>query len=819
MPTTLYEKVIAVIGMLRNSIDQKTSKLDLAPLFNTSVNYPVDSLVVYKNVLYVCTTAHSGEWYADDFATATIDDILRLKANKSEFAPEYSDSDTYAQYQLVIKGGKFMQCMSAGTGPGAVFTDITVAQVVERLDQAIKQAASIDAVYAVVENIAPKYEVFKSYKVGDRCSYNGVVYECITAVQGESENPDSSFWATYWSKKTVDAMLRSLKNEISNGYVQKDSDATLASLAMRDTSTGYGGPTLVIGGSDRSVIVMKDRMLVVAPNDPNAPADGYVIHFPATKSGTMALLQDLAPSLESIQPTEGVYTFKAGQMVTYRHKLYLCTTGYNVSVEAEQPIFAEDFWTECTIEAVFNALIDSISELANSALSYAFVNTQKGSSSFSICSTEGFVQSAQYAPVSRIFIDPKTFEFASFVSFNMTLMPFTGDQLFTSGNYSRLYFRPSYLGIKQNQFLNSVALYAGYGSGGGFSANDKIFAALHKPDGSLLATSEGVTWSGPAPDSNTFTALSFRFASSNQIDYVDQMWYVTFHTKDSEGSLSNEKQIRVRARSATMHNQYLYLQGVGSSIPCCDIEFSDCASGSGCGSEVFSVAYSDPSYAYLCKMPKDSVRERFTNGVIVQQLQHITSSRGMFTVGSKKDLDEDSYYFLAFDKEVHAEGSEFSGGLSVYLNLYPSSYTFSDMALSCDGDASFPPMVIKGDPLGYDEHVPILLYRDSFQSSGWIPFPPKQEAEMELRYLIYGNGSPVKFPEHENEIVPLDGSFTDSSNQDSWKTVVSGKRYIYIFKSVGKILGEIYEQGDDPTQLTEHTIGFKRLWTVERYSA
>lgn len=805
MPTTLYEKVIAVIGMLRSSIDQKTSKLDLAPLFNTSVNYPVDSLVVYKNVLYVCTTAHSGEWDANDFATATIDDILRLKANKSEFAPEYSDSDTYAQYQLVIKGGKFMQCMSAGTGPGAVFTDITVAQVVERLDQAIKQAASIDAVYAVVENIAPKYEVFKSYKVGDRCSYNGVVYECTTAVQGESENPDSSFWSTYWSKKTVDAMLRSLKNEISNGYVQKDSDATLASLAMRDTSTGYGGPTLVIGGSDRSVIVMKDRMLVVAPNDPSAPADGYVIHFPATKSGTMALLQDLAPSLESLQPTEGILTFKAGQMVTYNHRLYLCTSGYNVNLYGEDPLFNPDYWTECTIEAVLNAILDSISELANSGLSYALVNTQ---GFLAKESTMNLVSTSQYAPVGRIFIEPGKFNLSAFGSV-LTKLTVVYDR----GNYDSFYFNPSYVGMTNGQFLNGVTLYLATAQGGTDHAQqgDTVIAKLHKIDGesdSIVAQSDEITWPA-APANNTDesespVAANFKFSSDNQIADASLMYYVTFHRKN--GETFEDTKIRIRAVAATRQNTLLYL-GSNKHLTLCNISFSDCASGDSCNVKVFSIADQESVYMHLCKLPSGSSRGRFADGEVVAASNATTISSGekKFGLAQSPELDTTACYFFAFDRTKHSVGDLFSGGVCLLMDLLPTSYTFDGMGLSCDGDAYVPSIVVTGDYKRNDSHVPVVVYRDTF-SPGLLPLPDN-DVEMEVRYVILGEaGNTIGVSDTKNEIVPLNGD-------SSWATLPAGSRYVYVFKSLGKTIGET------ATSDSSHTIGFKRLWTVERYSA
>ena len=145
------------------------------------------------------------------------------------------------------------------------------------------------------------------------------------------------------------------------------------------------------------------------------------------------------------------------------------------------------------------------------------------------------------------------------------------------------------------------------------------------------------------------------------------------------------------------------------------------------------------------------------------------------------------------------------------MDLLPTSYTFDDMGLSCDGDASIPQILVEGLPISEDSHVPILVYRDTF-TQGVVPLP-NNDAEMELRYVIYGSsGATLNFSEGSNTIIPLNGDTT-------WKTLSAGSRYVFVLKSMGKTIGEIHGNLDDPTQLTEHTIGFKRLWTVERYSA
>lgn len=807
MPTTLYEKVIAVIGMLRSSIDQKTSKLDLAPLFNTSVNYPVDSLVVYEKVLYACTTAHSGEWNASDFKTATIDDILRIKAKKADFAPEYSDTALYELNQLVIKNGAFMECTVAGYGVDAQFNEVTVAQVVARLDHAIKQAAAISQVYAILENIVPKYAVYTSYAVKDRCSYNGKLYECTTAVYASSSTPDETFWSTYWKTITVEEMVE----EMLAGYVKSGSEASLQSLTMKDSSgPSADGPTITIGTANRLLVI--DKLGVTVSDETGE--DAQRIYFGTSKSGTIALLEDLAPNITTLQPdSSGKIVFKAGQMLVYGNELYLCTTGYSVDVDSEDPVWVEENWTECTIDAVFNALLDSMSELANSALSYAFVDTQ---SNFVKASTTGVISSTQYAPVGRIFIEPEKFNLSGIVGVMTTLISVNN-----RGNYDSFYFNPSYVGMTNGQFLNGVTLYLATAQSGTDHAQqgDTIIAKLHKIDGEsdlIVAQSDEITWPA-APANNTDesgspVAANFKFSSDNQIADVSLMYYVTFHRKN--GDTFEDTKIRIRSVAATRQNSLLYIGG-NKHLTLCDIAFSDCTSGDSCNAKIFSVADQESVYMHLCKLPSGFSRSRFAEGevVAVSNAKTLASGENSIYVTIVPEFDTTSCYFVAFDRTRHDVGTTFGGGVSLLMNLFPTSYTFDSMGLSCDGDAFVPQMIVDGVPIKgtEDSHIPILVYRDTF-SQGYVPLPNK-DAEMELRYIIYGvSGRTLDFHEGVNEIIPLNGDTT-------WKTLSAGSRYVFVFKSVGKTIGEIYGNFDNPAQLTEHTIGFKRLWTVERYSA
>lgn len=59
---TLYQKVLAVFSLLRNSISGKVDNSEFAPSFSTSTQYAAGTLVMKDGVLYACTSAHLGEW-------------------------------------------------------------------------------------------------------------------------------------------------------------------------------------------------------------------------------------------------------------------------------------------------------------------------------------------------------------------------------------------------------------------------------------------------------------------------------------------------------------------------------------------------------------------------------------------------------------------------------------------------------------------------------------------------------------------------------------------------------------------------------------
>lgn len=81
---TIYQKVIAVFGLLRSSIMQRSKKSAIAPTFSESVAYSTGRLVYRGDTLYRCTVVHSGSWDPSHFTETTIDEALSMKGEGGE---------------------------------------------------------------------------------------------------------------------------------------------------------------------------------------------------------------------------------------------------------------------------------------------------------------------------------------------------------------------------------------------------------------------------------------------------------------------------------------------------------------------------------------------------------------------------------------------------------------------------------------------------------------------------------------------------------------------------------------------------------------
>ena len=81
---TIYQKVIAIFGLLRSSIMQRAKKSAIAPTFSESVAYSTGRIVYRGDTLYRCTVVHSGSWDPSHFTETTIDEALSMKGEVGE---------------------------------------------------------------------------------------------------------------------------------------------------------------------------------------------------------------------------------------------------------------------------------------------------------------------------------------------------------------------------------------------------------------------------------------------------------------------------------------------------------------------------------------------------------------------------------------------------------------------------------------------------------------------------------------------------------------------------------------------------------------
>lgn len=99
----------------------------IAPAFNADTAYSVGDIVAYDGAAYRCTTAHEGEWDAEDFTATTISgeiasangdiaDLNGTKANQITIAPFFSAETAYDPGDLVYYNGLSYRCVNAHEG-------------------------------------------------------------------------------------------------------------------------------------------------------------------------------------------------------------------------------------------------------------------------------------------------------------------------------------------------------------------------------------------------------------------------------------------------------------------------------------------------------------------------------------------------------------------------------------------------------------------------------------------------------------------------------------------------------------------------------
>lgn len=123
------------------------------------------------------------------YSSAKISDELDEKTNLSDIAEEFDSTKTYRINNFVIYNGKFYRCVTQHTGDWSDF-DFIETTVAEVLGISEENIALMSDLKLDCEAVAPIYDEWSTFAVGDYCTYQGRFYKCTTAItEGEEWNP------------------------------------------------------------------------------------------------------------------------------------------------------------------------------------------------------------------------------------------------------------------------------------------------------------------------------------------------------------------------------------------------------------------------------------------------------------------------------------------------------------------------------------------------------------------------------------------------------------------------------------------------------
>ena len=220
---------------------------NFAPIYSASATYAVGALCVLGGMLYRCTSAistaeawNSAHWAATTVADAlaakqdTISDLatirsgaalgatavqpsaLTSKVDSAALAPAYSASSAYSVGDVVTYNGRRYKCSTAIVSGGETWTAAhwTEESVQTALDNA---TPGLDNTKLNSTSAAPAFSASATYAVGEYCTYNGVLYECVvTKTTASAATPDEDIYdsssapTNHWTAKdmtTPDATL------------------------------------------------------------------------------------------------------------------------------------------------------------------------------------------------------------------------------------------------------------------------------------------------------------------------------------------------------------------------------------------------------------------------------------------------------------------------------------------------------------------------------------------------------------------------------------------------------------------------------------
>ena len=206
---TIYDKILAVYAKIRAAINNKPGRDDIAYEFSSNAGYSHGDLVYYENSLYMCVEDHhSGEWDADHFIRADVDDAineratlqdLEGRARKNDIAANFSLAVRYEVGDLVYYNGVLYRCIAVHDWAAWDASHFTRADVNDVLRTKLSQSDLSSM--ASKNDIAETFSTSKNYVVGNLVTYNNLVYCCISAHSAGAWN------SSHFARGTVEEAL------------------------------------------------------------------------------------------------------------------------------------------------------------------------------------------------------------------------------------------------------------------------------------------------------------------------------------------------------------------------------------------------------------------------------------------------------------------------------------------------------------------------------------------------------------------------------------------------------------------------------------
>lgn len=186
---TIYDKILAVYAKIRAAINNKPGRDDIAYEFSSGAGYSYGDLVYYENSLYMCVEDHhSGEWDADHFIRADVNDAINERASlqdlegrarKIDIAANFSVAVRYEVGDLVYYNGVLYRCIAVHDWAAWDSSHFTRADVNDVMRTKLSQSDLSSM--ASKNDIAETFSTSKNYVVGNLVTYNNLVYCCISA--------------------------------------------------------------------------------------------------------------------------------------------------------------------------------------------------------------------------------------------------------------------------------------------------------------------------------------------------------------------------------------------------------------------------------------------------------------------------------------------------------------------------------------------------------------------------------------------------------------------------------------------------------------